>query len=304
MWIRASGKLGENTFQLTTAVSSHLLVCGEVAALVDASVAPLCARLDEEIQTYLKGEFPLRYIFLTHAHFDHLGAIPELRKRHPGVQLVVSPQSAEILSSREFLVEMFEQNKKIADALRSDIGIDLEEWCSAFTADRIVGDGDTISLGDGVEVKVVGLPGHTEDSLAYFILPDGVLCGSEALGVYYGREKLGGIYTSSYDQYIASIDKALRLDVKVLTLPHSGSLTGDLVITYLQSLRFQVEEFTNAIRERLAQGEIIEEIYNSVLPEWLEEDYTPEGPFVGLTRDSLRSMIRVIAEKSPKAKPA
>ncbi|HQH28089.1 MAG TPA: MBL fold metallo-hydrolase, partial [Oligoflexia bacterium] len=69
MWIKASGALTENVVQISTSVSTHLLILGELAAVVDTGISAVHARLIEELERSMGEGGSLDYILLTHAHF-------------------------------------------------------------------------------------------------------------------------------------------------------------------------------------------------------------------------------------------
>lgn len=93
----------------------------------------------------------LRWILETHAHADHLSAAPWLKQAHPGATLCIGEG---IRSVQETFRTVF----NLGDALRVD--------GSQF--DRLFADGEHFSLGM-IEARVIAVPGHTSDSLAYLI---------------------------------------------------------------------------------------------------------------------------------------
>lgn len=295
MWIRATSQLSENIYQIVTPASTHCLMSGEKIAIVDTGLAALEQQLLEELAGMLGDERSLDYVFLTHSHFDHIGAYPVLKRFFSGLKLYVSAQTAEALKDKTYLSFLYRRNLECAEAFDKKLSLSEKEWCSLITVDHIVADGDTIELGDGVIVKVVSCPGHTREQTAYFVPSDNAIAGGEAFGFYNGRDKSIPTFSSSYKEYLESLDKAARLDVKILGFPHNGALTGDLAQKYLLNARLEADSFYNAIKERLTNGELIEEIVASILPDWRAENICPEGPFAKEQESSLHGLIAAVA---------
>ena len=294
MWVRANCQLSENVYQVTTAVSSHFLALGETTALIDSGIDATVSALEEELSPLYQGDGGLDYILLTHAHFDHLGGVAQLKKNHPELKLAASTNTVEILSDESQIKSFYEQNKTVSDALNYKSKLKLADWKNALKVDLVLGDGDSIDLGDGVEVKAITCPGHSKDSMAYFILPDALLQAGEAVGGYHGREIIAPAFAYNYQEYLNSLDKLTNLEISGLGLPHSGCLRGDLAKRFLVEQRLEAERFLAEVTERTAQGEMVDGIVESIVPEWQSMGKVPEGPF----RSSLEWVVRAMVEAS------
>ena len=295
MWIKSSGELSESVYQLNTVVSSHFLVYSDDAAIIDSGISSTAEQLIEGIKQYLPESSLLRYILVTHTHFDHIGGIPYLRRYAPEAELLCSPEAAEILRKQETLEERYRQNRECAEAMGREMGLSEEAWYAAFKVNRIIGDGDIIDLGDGVDIKLIESPGHTIDSVSYYIRADSALVGGETVGYYAGRDKLYAAFMESYQSYTESLEKLALLDVRILGFPHGGALTGDIPAKYLVDARMAAEKFAATIRERLEQGGLVDEVYREMLAEWQHENISPDGPFVESQAECLRKMIQSVA---------
>jgi hydroxyacylglutathione hydrolase len=89
-------------------------------------------------------------ILVTHGHLDHAGAVAEMAGRL-GV-LVEGPQRED-----KFWIDVIEEQG-------SKYGMD---WCRAFTPDRWLDDGDTVTVG-GETFEVIHCPGHTPGHVVFF----------------------------------------------------------------------------------------------------------------------------------------
>ena len=121
MWIKASGPLGANTYQYTTPVTTHLLATGAESALCDAGVLCFGNRLADKIEA-------IQYLFLSHAHFDHIGALPALRKRFPDLNAVGSRELNEIFRDDLYMREVYDHNQRIAESFALPLDESFDAW--------------------------------------------------------------------------------------------------------------------------------------------------------------------------------
>jgi len=102
-----------------------------------------------------------------------------------------------------------------------------------------LGDGEVITLDGGVRVRVMFTPGHSPDSLCYYIEEEGVLFTGDTL--------LGSSTTTVHDlkQYRASLQALLALPKLDVILPGHGAVVNDP--------RARVEMYINHRNERERQ---------------------------------------------------
>ncbi|MGH6879429.1 MBL fold metallo-hydrolase [Hypericibacter sp.] len=120
-----------------------------------------------------KEKNALKYIFITHFHYDHVGNAAMLKKRY-GAQVVCHPLDRPIIedpmivtrrenitrlgTTPEALLEDF--NLKPGESFGlSDPDIVRKYWNFPVEVDRAVEDGDILDIG-GLKLEVVHLPGH------------------------------------------------------------------------------------------------------------------------------------------------
>lgn len=84
----------------------------------------------------------LQGILLTHGHFDHIGAVDDLRAYFKGVQCYAGEKEEEVLENGSYNLSA--------------------SWAVALSirADRLLRDKETLTLA-GFKIKVIETPGHT-----------------------------------------------------------------------------------------------------------------------------------------------
>ena len=296
MWVRSSSEITESVFQLTTPVSSHVLVDADAPTLIDTSVSVCSERLIQEIENVL-GDRELAFVLLTSIDFDTLGGLPALRVRYPNLELIVSPREEEFLKESDRMETLLTKNKECAAAFSQTCELTKEQWTGAFEVSKVLSAGDSLLVDeDGIQIKFISTTGYSEDGTSFLVTPDQVLVAGEAGGVYAGRGKIAPNFKRDYASFIEGLDKFSGLDIKALSLPHSGTLSGELGVRYLTELIEESKRFVDATKEKLSTGEIVEEISIEVFPEWTSLGLTPGGPFADVVKENIRAMIQQIAD--------
>ena len=136
-------------------------------------------------------------ILLTHGHFDHIGAVSELRKYY-GIKVYAYYEEKEILSSDMNLGRAF--------------GMPMAE-----NADIYVRDNEEIVI-DDITFKTIHTPGHTIGSCCYYVDKDKVLLSGDTL--FSGSHGRTDFPTGSQSAIIRSIiNRLLVLDDSVHVYP-------------------------------------------------------------------------------------
>ena len=195
----------------------HLVVDGDEGALIDAGFPD-----DESIGKRLEmlRELPplnVRYIVITHHHFDHSSGATKLREA-TGARIVMHKDEAPLL------------DRAATEELPSDVDVPAErkEWharslqwrreAAQGKPDQLVSDGDTLRVGS-LTLRMVHSPGHTAGHLSPFLEEGRVLfAGDNVLGL--GTTVVPPPPHGDMAQYIESLRKMQALDADVMCCGH------------------------------------------------------------------------------------
>lgn len=187
------GEIGTNTYVLES---------DGAFAVVDPAVE------NDELVSFLNNK-NVKYILLTHGHFDHIGGVNALKAAFGAKVFVHSLDECMLLDGNKSLYN-------------SHFGTSQK----AIKADTLLDDGDEIMLGNEM-IKVMHTPGHTLGSVCY-ILEDSriILSGDTLFRLSAGRTDLAGISPlEAGRKEIASLSKIAALPGDYAVLPGHGDTT-------------------------------------------------------------------------------
>jgi glyoxylase-like metal-dependent hydrolase (beta-lactamase superfamily II) len=143
-------------------------------------------------------------ILLTHFHFDHIMAVPEIL-RETGASLAIHEAEADLLARPPALFRF----------ARPDT--------PGLTADRLLRDGDEVTVGGSV-LQVIHTPGHSPGGVSFYSAEQGaVFCGDVLFAQGVGRTDFPG---SSGAQLVRSIrERLFALPDDTVVYPGHGPST-------------------------------------------------------------------------------
>lgn len=295
MIIEKAGRIAEGLHALADIDLPAWLVAAETPSLFDAGITFMGPAYLKEIRQILGDENRLRWVFITHAHFDHSGTAPYLKRHIPGLKVAASRLASEIFRKpnavnliRSLSRDYEEQHKALFGS--EDIRFDSLE------VDRILEDGETVDLGGGWTFRVIATPGHTRDGVSfYFPGIKALICG-EAAGVPDRNFRIHPEFLASYRDYVSSLEKLAALDVEIIMLSHHYVLTGEDARGYLNKSLQSTFAFSDRIRRYLDEAGGNQE---SVVKRIFKEDHQDTGAIQQAERPyliNLSAKVKAVAE--------
>ncbi len=151
------------------------------------------------------GDTKIKYILLTHGHFDHIFGVHGLREAS-GAKVVIHEKDAG---------HLLDPKKSLAEGNFTETQIPVE-------ADMFVKDDDILTLGDE-EIKVMHTPGHTMGSVCYICENDRVILSGDTLFcMTAGRTDFPD---GSDEMMIASLKRLIALEGDYVVYPGHNRMT-------------------------------------------------------------------------------
>ena len=227
MVISQPGKITKDFYALGHPAIPVYLLDGPAPALFDAGFAFLADLYVREIKKVLGDRQPA-FCFLTHAHFDHCGSVAAFKQCFPGMQVVASRRSGDILKNPK-AIELIDQLNRSAEQAVAAFGIDhpFNGRFEAFEVDRHIRDNESIRLATDLNVRAIQTPGHTRDCFSYLIEGQNILVSSESLGQEHQKGVIVTDCLSDFNAYRRSLDRLARLDADVVCPGHFFVYTAE-----------------------------------------------------------------------------
>lgn len=178
--------------------NNYLLIDNGEAGLID------CTGDIPELESVLKeNNAQLKYIFLTHAHFDHIAGVAKLQEKY-GAKLYVHEDDKQTLETTNDFMHA--------------VGLPP---INVPKSDVFLKDGDKVKIGN-IELDVIHLPGHTKGGVGYKI--DNMLFSGDTVFLNtVGRTDLPG---GSYEEIKTSVKtRIFCMDDGVIIYPGHGADT-------------------------------------------------------------------------------
>lgn len=273
-----------------------LIVNADHVIVVDAGGTPTAARkIIQDIR--VKIGKPVRYLINTHFHGDHTFGNQEFVKNYPGIAIVGSAPTKEVMDGRVKTFVPYTKNEALVNARRerndSLINVLLEQKPPPISViDNLIRHRDDLrkivsmynevvitpptivvekemTLGDSTRrpVKVLYLgPGDTPGDTWVFLPKEKILIAGDAVvhPVPYG-------FTKDPSGWIATLKKAAQLDFEIMIPGHGDVQHGKQYINRLITL---LETIAAQVKAGAEKGNTLEQVRKDLDIAELEKAYT------------------------------
>lgn len=272
---------------------SILIIGSEKTALMDCGMSYCGEDLIKNIYIALQGR-TLDYVFMSHTHYDHIGALPYVRRAFPKVTTFGAAHGQKILKRTGALRLM----RKLGETARDSYipGSHRGILTSGMAVDQVLKEGDTVTLGDS---RMVALEtgGHTDCSMTYVLEPLGLMFISESTGVLESSDYVHTAILKSYKDAMDSISKCRDYGANYIFSSHYGMLPQCFNETYWELVDEQSKKERDFVKALYDQGARYEEIFKIYVEEYWKEERQSEQPkeaFLINAEHIVKAMIRSV----------
>lgn len=275
---------------------TFLIIGSEKTALYDCGMAYCGKYTVENIKKILAAQNrrQLDYVFLSHSHYDHMGALSYIRKAFPEVTVYGGEKAQSVLKRPNAKKLIKELGTSARDLFTP--GSTEEILVDDLEVDVALHDGDEISLGDE-KIVAMETKGHTDCSMSYALEPVKLLFASESTGILETGEYVHTPFLKSYHDAMDSMKKCMDYNAKYLCLPHFGLLPKDFNGTYWKMLQAECQKKMAFIeemhREQLTDEEMLEHYVEKYWDPAMEE-IQPKDAFLINSKAIIKAFIKAV----------
>jgi len=248
--------------------SASYVIKGKKAAIVETgprlTVENLLAGLKE---IGVKRE-EIDYVAVSHIHIDHAGGAGTLLPHLPNARLLVHERGARhLVNPKELWTSSLQTLGSIAEMYGKFEPVPEERIL-------IAKEGMVIDLGEGVNLKVLEMPGHASHELSFYEKNSNGIFPGDAAGIYLNKFNVVIPTTPApfhLEMALSSLQRLIQMKPSWLYYSHFGSAGN--AVEKLKNYAARLKLWGEIILEGMKNGENFEGIYERILE---KDPLTPE----------------------------
>ncbi len=249
-----------------TSYNSYLIKGSEKTALIESVDPPMYGTLTDNLKELNTGK--IDYIISNHAEQDHSGSLPKLIKQYPESKIIT--------------------NQKCRSMLMDLLPVPEERF-------TVVGEGDTISLGDKTLQFILTPWVHWPETMSTYLKEERILFSCDFFGSHYAADELfikdeKKIYNAAKRYYaeimmpfrtsiVKNVEKIKNLDIDIIAPSHgpiynnidfiidayrdwvSDRVKNEVIIPYV-SMHGSTERMVEYFRQSLVRGGVTVKVFH------------------------------------------
>ncbi len=268
--VEPANRITKDVFLLGNIMIPVYLITGlDLCVLIDTGMTMMGPYYTQEIAPCLAQRHTPLNVFLTHSHYDHLGSAAYLKRHLPEFK-IGGYYTIDTILKNSHAVELITSLN--LDAERIMNMNDPELRFKSFDLDIPLRGGERFSVGDD-ELEVIYTPGHTRDSLCYYLKKQRIMFTGEAAGIRLPSGDILPEFLASYKSYSASLETLVRYPVDFVATGHGPVIEGKDAERFFENSLQATGLFLEKVRRYYRESGNIQEVVERIK----HEDYAKSG---------------------------
>lgn len=249
MRIRKVGKVRDNLWYIGREESgAYILEGSEESMMISGGLSYLVSDILQQFEKFRIDEHKIKKLLILHAHFDHVGVVPFLKRRCPDLQVYASQRAWDVLRMPKAIDTINSFSRLVAEIMGKGNVLrvyDLD-WRNDVSG-AVVMEGSVIDV-DGRKVTIYETPGHSSCYISAYVDDIKTLFASDGGGIPFADVSIP-LGNSNFTQFQQSLEKLASLVVDYHCADHYGYITGEeagqfiaQTIRMAQQLRTEMED--------------------------------------------------------------
>jgi glyoxylase-like metal-dependent hydrolase (beta-lactamase superfamily II) len=227
MIIENAGKVTDKILLLGKKESNvYLLTDHDEYVVIGGGMIHIAPDVVNQLETLVIDEKKITRIIILHAHFDHCGLVPFLKKKWPWAKVTASFRAKELLATPKVSESMKAMNQGVLamygqEKAAKEMGF---EFSDIVVEDPVRG-GDILGCGS-LTLEIIDVPGHSSCSIAVYVPQEKAMFASDAGGIPSG-DQIFAAANSDFDKFQNSLKKMAAYDINVHLAEHGGAFTEE-----------------------------------------------------------------------------
>lgn len=301
MRIREPGKVCERIWFLGREESGVYLLEGDNSSMiVSGGLSYLLPEILEQFKKFAIDENRIQKILILHSHFDHVGIIPFLKRRHPVIEIYASQRAWEILQMDKAIITINAFNRNAARRMKREniySNFDLE-WKNDISG-KTIQEGDQIDLG-GLKVSIFEIPGHSSCCIAAYLPELKVLFPTDGGGIPFNQTIISS-GNSNFTKYQENLERMKELEVHYYCADHYGYILGEEAQEFIPRSIEMAKIFRRQMEEVYRLTRDIEKTAQKLVSSFYEEKpsyFLDPNLLLDIYRQMVRHIASVMEEKA------
>lgn len=287
-------------YQIGDFATPVFLIDAPSPVLVDAGYSFTSELYAGAVQRVL-GKRKLCWCLITHTHFDHVGAVGYFKNLFPEMKIGASELACQIMSKQKSLDHISSLNLFAESIFFSDTHLSSVPF-QPFQIDTILSEGDVLNIGNSLNISVLETPGHTRDSLCFYLNEQKTIFTGDCGGIVHDSGYIFYDFLSGCAAYIHSLSKICNSGAEILCPGHYNSFKGAKCEQYLVDLLPECMKFIDYVSGILSAHNndinICMNIIKSFEYDLLPQPKQPEPAYLLNLEARLRSVLSFVSTDS------